>query len=123
MLYIVDLLYTLIYFTLPISVLLIVSILTYVSVLNNKVNKNIDLIIKETYNLKSLNKDMDVNIDFDNSSEMWRLNKYVLKNGCYKYKKSFNCKGLTKQGTKCKNKTAFDYCYLHEKICPSTIVS
>lgn len=70
--------------------------------------------INKKVGLLKLKTKMEVNIDFDYASKMWQKNKKKLTNGCYEYKKCYTCKAKTKQNKNCKNKTSFDYCYLHE---------
>ena len=72
-------------------------------------NNNISLVIKEN----TTKPKYEINIDFEDASKMWNLNKTRLNNGCYSYKKINNCKGTTKKGNPCKHKTAFDFCYIH----------
>ena len=50
-------------------------------------------------------------IDFDNASKMWRANKTSIGNGSFKYV----CGALRKDGGKCLNKPrdGKDYCHIH----------
>ena len=50
----------------------------------------------------------EVNIDFDEASRCWKINKSYLGNGTYKYV----CGAITKTGNKCKN---HPNCKLHNK--------
>lgn len=50
----------------------------------------------------------EVNIDFDEASRCWKINKSSLGNGTYKYV----CGAITKSGNKCKN---HPNCKLHNK--------
>tara|TARA_Y100000389_G_C17370826_1_gene468933 strand:- start:369 stop:719 length:351 start_codon:yes stop_codon:yes gene_type:complete len=92
----------------PLSSIIFGTVIYY-SFLKRRMYNNINLVIKENTN----NPKYEINIDFDDASRMWNLNKTRLNNGCYSYKKINNCKGITKKGTLCKHKTAFDFCYLH----------
>ena len=55
-----------------------------------------------------------VNIDFDEASVAWKLNKKSQGNGTYTYK----CMGLTKQGNACNRKplNECDFCKVHRKM-------
>jgi hypothetical protein len=52
-----------------------------------------------------------VEIDFDEASNAWKLNKKYVGNGCYKYK----CIKMTKNGKACKNESLYNcnYCRFH----------
>jgi len=54
-----------------------------------------------------------VDIDFDQASRAWKMNKKSLGNGCYKY----ICTKITKIGKQCKNDSIrnCDYCRFHNK--------
>ena len=56
---------------------------------------------------------MEVNINFDEASKLWRENKHYLGNGTYKY----ICMAITKKNTQCLNKPLKNckYCYIHNK--------
>jgi hypothetical protein len=59
-----------------------------------------------------------VNIDFDESSRVWRENKRVLKNGMFSYKKDKkNCCHYDDDGKRCRKKKLIndDYCEKHFK--------
>ena len=53
----------------------------------------------------------NVNINFEEASNAWKLNKKYTGNGCYKYK----CIKTTKNGKPCKNESLHncDYCRFH----------
>jgi hypothetical protein len=53
----------------------------------------------------------DINIDFDDASNAWKLNKKSIGNGCYKYK----CIKINKNGNACKNESLYNcnYCRYH----------
>lgn len=53
----------------------------------------------------------DVNIDFDEASNAWKLNKKTIGNGCYKYK----CIKITKTGKPCNKESLpnINYCRWH----------
>ncbi len=57
---------------------------------------------------------MEININFDEASSMWRENKQYLGNGSYKY----ICMAITKKQNQCLNKPLKNckYCYIHKKI-------
>ena len=54
-----------------------------------------------------------VDIDFDDASKCWKLNKKSIGNGCYKY----ICTKITKTGKQCKNDSIrnCEYCRFHNK--------
>ena len=55
----------------------------------------------------------NINIDFEESSKVWRSNKINLGNGYFQY----CCQQLTKKNEKCKNKIYKDnFCHLHFRI-------
>jgi len=56
----------------------------------------------------------DVNIDFDEASQLWKANKKSIGNGCYKY----ICLKYTKSGNKCKREAMHncDYCNTHRLL-------
>ena len=49
----------------------------------------------------------EVNIDFDEASTLWKLNKKSVGNGCYKY----ICGCKTKTGNICKREKLLNLCY------------
>lgn len=61
--------------------------------------------------LSSSSSFYNVNIDFEEASNAWKLNKKYTGNGCYKYK----CIKTTKNGKACKNESLYncDYCRYH----------
>ena len=54
---------------------------------------------------------LNVEIDFDEASRAWKMNKKSIGNGCYKYK----CIKIAKNGKVCKNESLYncDYCRFH----------
>ena len=54
---------------------------------------------------------LELHIDFDYASKMWRSNKMSIGSGSFKY----ICGAVRKDGGKCKNKPlkGHHYCYLH----------
>jgi hypothetical protein len=56
-------------------------------------------------------KSKQLNLDFDDASKCWKLNKKYIGNGCYKY----ICTKLTKSGKQCKNESLrnCEFCRFH----------
>ena len=54
---------------------------------------------------------MENNIDFEEASKMWRINKLAIGGGCYRY----ICGATRKDGGKCQNKPFKDNnkCHIH----------
>jgi len=63
----------------------------------------------------------EVNIDFDEASKAWALNKKKLSDGCY----SYVCGTMTKQNLPCQNKPMKDKCVcrLHKKYKKSIYIN
>jgi hypothetical protein len=61
---------------------------------------------------RSQNKELEVNIDFDEASLMWNANKRKMNNGCYTYV----CGKQLKNGEFCKNKrnNSEENCKIHK---------
>lgn len=57
---------------------------------------------------------MELNIDFNEASLLWRANKQYLENGNFKY----ICIGITKKQKQCLNKPLENckFCHIHRKV-------
>jgi len=57
--------------------------------------------------------DYELNINFDEASNLWRSNKKCIGNGTYKY----ICSKQTKSGNQCKREKMIDSCFckMHDK--------
>ena len=108
----VNMFITLIGIPITAGFLILTSIFLYLKYLRAHLINTINVGI-ESQNRKKKTTELEVNIDFDESSKVWKENKISLGDGMYKYRKTRNCKSKTAKGNDCKNKTAFDYCSVH----------